>query len=289
MFKTLRQSWCSVLHQLSTLADIAHYVNLIKNGQSIATGDNEVLTRIYTGQLIYVDRRDLSVAPHLMMSGLWEFEITEIFRRYVKADTVLFDVGANLGYFGLVAGTYNHQGQLHFFDANPAFAPLIRKSLSVNGLPSRATVTTAAITAQGGEPVTLNLCRDHWGSASLHPIAESEFVQTAEAVTVPSLTLDDYCADRGINRVDLIKLDIEGYEEQAVQGMPRLLEDNPQLVIFMEYTYGAYSEDFVAFLQARFRISAIVGWDLVEVRNQTHLEQLGEGWIMLVLEPPLGR
>ncbi len=285
MLGTVKRHWRNLQRQLGLLTDIAHYINLVKNGQSVATGENEVLTRIYTGQLMYVDRRDLSVAPHLMMSGLWEFEIVELFRRYVKQDSVVLDVGANFGFFGIVAGVHNPFGELHFFDANPVFAPFIRKSLFVNGLNERARVTSAAISHRSGEQVMLNGENDLWGSSSLRPIVASEFVSPSEPIAVSTLSIDDYCEEKGIGRVDLVKLDIEGHEEAALKGMRRLIEANPQLVIFMEYTFGAYTGQFFGLLQQRFRISAIVDGEVRPVKDEMHLRAMGKGWIMLILEP----
>ena len=285
MFNRLAQTLRSARSWFDVLAATISNINLIKNGQCVATGENEVLTRIFTGQLMYVDRRDVSVAPHLMLSGIWEHEITQHFRSYVRSDTVVFDVGANFGFFGIVAGTHNPEGQLHLFEANPVFDPLIRKSLVVNGLDSRSTVTSAAITQRSGEALTLNLVKDLWGGSSLHPRHSNAFIHAGGTVETTGLSLDDYCEHQGIRRVDLIKLDIEGFEKQAFDGMKRLLEANPQVVVFMEWTLGAYTPGFFGSLQDRFRVSALVGNAKVEVKDEGHLGELGKGWIMLVLEP----
>lgn len=285
MLKELKRKWRELQMQLNLLTDIAPYVNLIKNGQSIATGENEVLTRIYTGQLMYVDRRDVSIAPHLMMSGLWEHEITELFRRYIKPDSVVFDIGANFGYFGLVAGAYNTEGRLYFFDANPVFEPLIKKSLLVNGLERRSKVVTCAVSAESGAKVRLMCDPDLWGGSTLCPPGHEGAENEPGTVISETLSLDDYCKQHDISRVDVVKLDIEGHEQQALKGMLRVISENPRMVIFMEYTKGAYSEQFVSQLQHRFAVSAIVDGVKRGVRDREHLEGFCQGWVMLVLEP----
>ena len=60
------------------LGDNLELVQQIRNSVTIKTGEFEALTRIFTGQKMYVDTRDISLAPHLMLDGVWEEPLTKL-------------------------------------------------------------------------------------------------------------------------------------------------------------------------------------------------------------------
>jgi hypothetical protein len=157
-----------IIQKIQVIDDIAFNVNLVKNASSVSIAENVLLTRIYTGQLMYVDSRDVSVVPHLLMSGTWESEIAQLFREYVKAESVVFDIGSNTGFFGVIAGTHIDSGSIHFFEANPIWEGLLQKTLIVNGLDQISTINTNAVSDITGDTVNLYMCDDLWGSNSLH-------------------------------------------------------------------------------------------------------------------------
>jgi hypothetical protein len=80
----------------------------------IYLGDYTALTRTIYGHKMYVDTRDVSLAPHLLLDGYWEQWITNIFRELVKPGMTVVDVGANFGYYSVLAAslvrpdTYTH-------------------------------------------------------------------------------------------------------------------------------------------------------------------------------------
>ncbi len=266
------------------LNDIAFYVNMIKNGMTVKIDEYTALTRIFTGQKIYVDTRDVSNAPHLMLEGYWEMEITNIIRRYVKEDTVFFDIGAHVGYFALVAGTQIRSGKIHAFEANPELTPLIQKSMSVNGLDAIMKVNNVAIADKKGV-LKLSRYADLWGSSTLHDVKDTRIDKT---YAVSTITLDDYCKENDISHVDVIKMDIEGYEDKAYEGMQELIKNSPSLIMFMEYSDGNYtnSSDFYAKLQKDFAYIYYIAKDgnLQRLSNYEELKtKAGGDWAMIVL------
>ena len=75
-FKNLENSLEICLEKISTLfshlEEIAAFANDAKNGLFYHSGQDVILTAIFTGQIIAVDRRDVSLAPHLIINGMWE-------------------------------------------------------------------------------------------------------------------------------------------------------------------------------------------------------------------------
>jgi len=262
--------------------EAAYFANMAKNSTAVAVGENEILTRIFTGQLMIVDRRDISVSPHLIMSGEWEMDITQIFRHYIKENSVVFDVGANSGYYGIIAGSSINNGSIHFFEPNPNLIPLIKKSLWVNGLMGLSKINQQAVSNEDGKNVILNIVEDLWGSSSLHSIVST--VNIEDKVEVETITLDSYAERNKLNKIDVIKIDVEGHEEHVFQGMMNILSENPQLVIFMEYTISAYSKEFFNLLKSKFKnIVAIKGNNITPIQTEKDLLRVSNEWVMLLL------
>lgn len=233
------------------VGNVASVVDMIKNATTIKTGEYEALTRLFTGQKIYVDTRDISLAPHLMLDGVWEKEFTDFFRSFIKPESVVFDVGANFGYFALVAGTTVKReagGSLHFFEANSAFFPYLQKTLSVNGLESVSHLVHAAVDRESGKTIDLPIYHDRWGSSGYVYVKSSKELkeQYGEVVDhhekVKAISLDDYCKENKLPKVDVIQMDIEGAEENAYYGMRKVVKNSPDLVFFAEFAPDRFKD-----------------------------------------------
>lgn len=283
--------------QQQTLIDLER----LRNGQATYLGDNQVLTRLFTGQKIFVDSRDTSVAPALILDGRWEGETTDVFLSLLRPSDTVIDIGANLGYFGLIAGTIvdrEQGGSIHLLEANPRLIPLLFKSLNVTGLVGMATLANVAVSDEAGV-LQLHVPDHLWGSAFLGQADDafresiesttSEPLAIHEVVDVPAVTLDEYTAEHGIDRVDVIKMDIEGHEERAYRGMSRILDENRNnLRLLLEFSGGQYDDPagFVEQLRSDFKfVSAIqpATGQLIAIASYAEIAALSEpGFVMLV-------
>jgi FkbM family methyltransferase len=233
---------------MEKLDEVLYYLNMIKNSTSVSMGEYTALTRLFTGQLMYVDTRDTSLAPHLLMGGEWEMEVTRLWRKTIRPDSVIFDVGANFGYFGIVAGaSIKKQGvQLHMFEPNPDLQPLIEKTLSVNGLSTHTRLVKAAVGDKKGSTV-IHRIKDLWGSSTAQSLEKLNTYSPIEAefdahFKVPVVTIDDYCAENKIDKIDLMKIDVEGFENAVYDGMRKTIKASEDLVLFLEFTFDAYDK-----------------------------------------------
>jgi len=267
------------------LSDIAHSANIAKNSTTVSLGGDLMLTRLYTGQLIVVNRLDFSVAPHLMMDGQWEIEVSQLFRAHIKEDSVVFDIGANTGYFGVIASTEIKSGNVHYFEANPEFIPIIEKTLMINCLREFSSVNNNVVSRNSDGNVQLQLRDDRWGDSFV--VTENRAMEKPDKIrNVNTVSIDDYCHDNSINNVDIVKIDVEGYEEEVFYGMLNTIISNPSIVIFMEYTPACYSDDFFGMLKKYFtNIRAIKNNEQISVSSERELVEIfGGDWAMLLLK-----
>jgi FkbM family methyltransferase len=171
--------------------------------------------------------------------GTQEEEITKLIRRLVKPGQVWLDIGANIGYFTVIlARAVGASGKVYAFEPNPEVAKLIRASLELNQL--RNVILTEAATSdsagemvlriplnsKGGVPVT--------GRASL--VKHRDIVESYDLKT-EVMTLDHFIALQKIEKIDFMKIDIEGAEIMAFRGMEVTLKQNPPKIIVSEITF----------------------------------------------------
>ncbi len=143
---------------------------------------------------------------------------------------VVIDVGANVGQYTLLgARRVGPAGQVHAFEPIPANYAALVANVRNNAFTDRVRANQAALWNQ---PDTLTLyldAADVQDNRSDYTVGRRE--GAADVVSAPALALDEYARDNPLPRVDLIKLDIEGAELYALQGMHAILERHHPLLL----------------------------------------------------------
>lgn len=198
----------------------------------IYLGDNTVLALLNGRHPMYLDTRGVDVAPHIMMFGIWEENYTKLFTRLIRPGETVFDLGAHLGVYSLLgAAATGPTGQVHAFEPNARFADLLGRSLAVNGFASYAKVHQMAVGAREDETEL----RFSWAWAGGGHLAVGPLPDTLTAQPCRIVALDEMFPDPSVT-VDVMKMDVEGTETEAVRGMTRLLARSPRARIMFEFS-----------------------------------------------------
>lgn len=211
-----------------------------------------ILCRVLGRFKMLVDGRDIALSPHLMLDGYWEMWTTTFMLRHAAPGMVAIDVGANLGYFSvLLAHLVGPTGRVIAVEPNPRLAQLAERNLALNGFWHTARVERIAAGATSGQPVQFRFMASDPKNG--HVVEAGAGLPPGEAmveIAVPGMRLDDVVA----GPVDLIKIDIEGAEEQAWAGMTRLLDASPAIIVLMEFNAFRCRtpDETLAGMQARF-------------------------------------
>jgi FkbM family methyltransferase len=202
------------------------------------TGDPLVhrLGRIVTRVLLSPALRDrppaLALYAQLYLLGkrLAERREQRFFRRQVTPGMVIFDVGANLGFYTtLLADLAGPAGRVHSFEPDPlSFGILKRRTIQCANIVANQT----AVGDHSGH-ITLFCNRSNRADNRVHASLGEE---TAEAVEVPLTTLDAYCEAAGIDRIDAVKMDIQGAEVAALRGFRRTLSRTRPQWLLIEFS-----------------------------------------------------
>jgi FkbM family methyltransferase len=250
-----------------------------QESRTVYLGEQTVLCRVLGKYLIYADAQETGITPHLCMDGYWESWITVALARTLRPGWHCLDVGANHGYYTLImADAVGREGRVVPVEPTPRLADLLRQTLDVNGFPN-VTVASTAATDRDGERLQLVIPPRRSMNARLSEVAgPADAVVEVESVTVDTLTRD-------WPRVDLIKIDVEGAEEDVWQGMQRTVAQNGDLVVILELNVDRY-EDPRSFLEAigraGFRLRYI---DFDAEAKDVTIDQLlrrrvGEDWML---------
>src|ERR1700687_2781541 len=106
----------------------------VKTGATYV-GDNRVLLKTANGFKMFVDSRDISIAPHLILDGVWEEWTEAVLRRLIAPGMTVVEAGANFGYFTLImARAVGVAGKVFSFECDPDLATLARDNVEINGL-----------------------------------------------------------------------------------------------------------------------------------------------------------
>ncbi|HEY9867897.1 MAG TPA: FkbM family methyltransferase [Candidatus Obscuribacterales bacterium] len=161
--------------------------------------------------------------------------------------TVFFDAGAYAGVFCLIYCALRPDGVAVAFEPSPVMIPTINTLIELNDFSNRAVLVPRAVGKEEGE-VTLSL--EQVGFVQVVPTEN-----TKAAVSVAVTTLDAE-SERMNLRPELLKIDVEGYELEALQGAARILkEDKPVICLELHLNYleqrGIQPRAVIDFLQQR--------------------------------------
>lgn len=202
---------------------------------AVYCGNYRVLTRLQSGHKMFVDSRDVSLAPHLIMDGDWEAWIAAEVRQHLRPGMRVVEVGANVGFYSLLmAQAIWPTGKLVTFEANADLAELVQHNLGINGLGLQSGLSKVVASAVADTPGTrtFHRCKNYMGSSSLFDI-DPVFGETSEKIDVPCTTLDIALADFG--PVDFIKIDAESAEYWIFKGAAETINRSPSLKMVIEF------------------------------------------------------
>jgi len=156
--------------------------------------------------------------------GSYELEVQRVLQERLKPGSVFYDVGANIGFYSLLAA--RQSAQVFAFEPDVQNAKSLERHVSLNSLGAKIEVIRAAVFSTSGfvalEPA--DSARGH-GNAHVGPDTE----HSHPTVKVPCTTLDDFAREHVVP--DTIKIDVEGAESNVLKGAEELFtQSRPHLI-----------------------------------------------------------
>jgi FkbM family methyltransferase len=249
------------------------------------------------------DGRDLTVLLPLQHSGGdWEPHVRALMARLVQPDWVCLDIGANIGAHTLALASLATDGEVLAFEASRRnFAYLEENVAALSEPKARITTVHCALWDRAG---TVDLAESDVfpggafvaeesagldGSEHVHNIGDRDVTFTLRVDSVPAVRLDDWVAAQGLQRLDLIKLDVEGAETHVLDGAARTLE---RFRPFLITEYLGVSETYFQRLRDSFPAVQLIEPDgslnaLTDRESLRARLESGKGWEDLLCLPSI--
>lgn len=238
----------------------------------IYAGAGQALVRLESGEHVCVDTNSIDAIDYLLG---WPMEVDFLpaFRRFLRPESVVLDIGANFGLYTAAAASFvKDRGRLYAFEANPHTFRFLRRTLYANRLIQNANIVAVnALVGEASGRGTLYYTPQALGGASATDLGQ--WGAERRSVEVEKIALDDFLPQD--LAVDLVKIDIEGYEPYALRGMRQTIRRSPDIRIFLEFV-----EDFLAHTVPADRFVAEIaelGFTLCEVRPSGRIRRIEGG------------
>jgi FkbM family methyltransferase len=208
--RTVHRGWVSISHRLGIPGH----------------GDGSPRLVIINGHRIWI-RPHEDVGCQIGCRGRFEEAETQVIRRWLQRESTCVDVGANVGYYTLLMASLAPEGSVHAFEPISDNCDLLIASLEENGY-EHVSVRCAALGAAAGTAEFVVAADSAFSS-----LEDTARRPVLAGIRVPVMTLDSYCEQERIGRIDFLKIDVEGAEEQVLAGATRLLSSRDRRPKYM--------------------------------------------------------
>jgi FkbM family methyltransferase len=184
--------------------------------------------------------------------GYWlrthELEKQRLFRKMVKNGDIVYDIGAHVGFYTLLAADLvGEKGKVFSFEPNPRNIFFLKKHIALNNL-KNIRVFEAAVSKSSG--TASFSAREDSSSGRLNKNGELE---------VGTITLDDLISGEEVFPPNVIKIDIEGTEFEALQGMTKIFEKYRPFIFLATHNEKARDDCFKFLKFFGYNLKAING------------------------------
>jgi len=179
------------------------------------------------GRKIYTDKLDIL---QLYRSKEYTYEdfINEVVRKEIKEGSVFLDLGAHVGFYtSMAAEAVGPNGKVFAFEPDPSNLEALKKTMAANGYKNVILEQKAVSDKVGTATFFL------YGSTN-NSMAPNLYDRKADTLTVETISMDEYFSHRP-EKIDFIKMDIEGAEGLALRGMRHIFEKNKKLKMMTEF------------------------------------------------------
>ncbi len=147
-------------------------------------------------------------------------------RHHLHKGSVFVDAGANIGTYTIrAAQLVGSEGKVIAVEAHPHIYGYLQKNIALQGL-KNVIPLNIALDAQDG---TAEMSYNSSNAGMTHVAVHGE-----KAISVPSEALDGILTKLGVQQVDYLKIDVEGFEFPVLQGAKKIIANSPDIVIQTE-------------------------------------------------------
>ena len=166
----------------------------------------------------------------------WEQKERKISTILAEKSSVILDIGSNIGIYSILYSKVNPSSVIYAFEPYTINAEQLRKNVALNKLTNIEVIEKAV--GDTSKLISFYIPSDE--STTTVTSANEAFTQewhSTKSIQVPQVTIDDFIVENSLKEIDLIKLDVEYYELQAIKGALKTLERYKPVIICEVHIY----------------------------------------------------
>lgn len=180
------------------------------------------------GATIVLNQKDPVVSGAIAF-GVYEKAETAFFCSVCRPGMTFIDIGANIGYYSALASRrIGPSGQIVALEPDPESFRYLKQNIVANLAPTVFCIQKAAAAESGTLRLYVN--RENRGDNRLYP---NDLCDSSYQVEVS--TVDAMLEDCGVERVDLVKMDVQGFEGHVLSGMKQTIQRSNSLILLTEF------------------------------------------------------
>ncbi len=170
------------------------------------------------------------LTPSLRHRGVYDPVMTSTVLGLVEEDMYCVDIGANIGYFTLLLSKLvGEEGYVRAYEPETKNYDLLLKNLALNKV-SNVTPIQEGVYSRASSKL-LYVSKGYYGSHSLRRGTNKEPL----GLDIELVELDSLDSQMGNQKVDFVKVDVQGAEMEVLQGMSNVIDKNPYIIMIWEY------------------------------------------------------
>lgn len=231
-------------------------------------GNEKMLIKTQYNGILLLPSDDLGLMPLLASKGSFEEPLTHFFLNTIKQGDTILDIGANYGYFTVLAGMLTGpQGKVYAYEPSKKIVTYLQDNVNMNYINVHTEVINKAVYSTETE-LEFYTAERYSVNSTLNKREgyEKNFDDKYVAEKVETITVGDKFDH--IETIKLVKMDIEGGEYHAILGMKNLLEKGIVENLVFEWNVEPLGDNVDSFIELLNEMDKNYGYTLYTLDNR---------------------
>jgi FkbM family methyltransferase len=205
---------------------------LVLKWLSFFSNNGEIIKTVQGSKMV-LDLKDIGISRELALYGVHEKNSTAELKRLIKPGMKIVEAGANVGYYTLIESRMvGDSGYIYAFEPSPYNIAKLKRNIEINNIKNAEMIPKAVGANNGVEKFYIS------SKSNLSSFIDRKDVNKilyedkgGKVIDVDVVRLDDFLKDK---KVDYIRMDVEGFEKEILEGLRETLKNDPPKYMFIE-------------------------------------------------------